>query len=140
MLFSSLSPLAQRLVGFATLVPIIALIWFDAKIASLVVWLAFILMGIEFSRLVDLTRPITFLMVVLFAFVGMPLWFMVIDAQIMLVVIAGAMIVLMWQKSFPIAAFVGLTMLCGVSAQVIINSQNGQICCWLFALLLLRVT
>ena len=44
--FSSLSPLAQRLVGFATLVPIIALIWFDAKIASLVVWLAFILMGI----------------------------------------------------------------------------------------------
>ena len=124
--FSSLSPLAQRLVGFATLVPIIALIWFDAKIASLVVWLAFIIMGIEFSRLVDLSRSITFLMVVMFAFVGMPLWFMVINAQIMLMVIAGVMIVLMWQKSFPIAAFVGLTMLCGVSAQVIINSQNGQ--------------
>ncbi|WP_438996906.1 phosphatidate cytidylyltransferase [Candidatus Puniceispirillum sp.] len=124
--FSSLSPLAQRLVGFATLVPIIALVWFDAKIASLIVWFAFILMGLEFSRLVDLAKPFTFIVVVLFAFVGMPLWLMVIDLRLILAVITAMMILLMWQKSFPLAVFVGLTTLCGVSAQVIINSQNGQ--------------
>ncbi|MBT6565452.1 MAG: phosphatidate cytidylyltransferase [Candidatus Puniceispirillum sp.] len=127
MTFSSLSPLAQRLVGFATLIPIIALVWFDAQIASLVVWLAFILMGFEFSKLVDLTKPLIFLVIILFAFVGMPFWFMAIHPHITLAVIVATMILLMWQKSFPIAAFVGLTMLCGVSAQVIIDSQNGQI-------------
>ena len=126
MQFSSLSPLAQRLVGFATLLPVIALVWFDASIASLVVWLAFILMGSELGRLVELPRSFVFLMVILFAFVGMPLWFMVIGAEIILAVIVGAMIMVMWQTSFPIAAFVGLVMLCGVSAQVIISSPNGQ--------------
>ena len=124
--FSSLSPLAQRLVGFATLLPVIALVWFDAGIASLVVWLAFILMGSELGRLVELPRSFVFLMVILFAFVGMPLWFMVIGAEIILAVIVGAMIMVMWQTSFPIAAFVGLVMLCGVSAQVIISLVTAK--------------
>lgn len=126
MTFSSLSPLAQRLVGFATLVPIIALVWFDAKVASIVVWCALILMGFELSRLVDLARPFAFILVAVFAFVGMPFWLMIIDARIMLAVIAGVMMLLMWQKSFPIAVFAALAILCGISAQTIINSHNGQ--------------
>ncbi len=126
MSFTSLSPLAQRLVGFATLLPIIALIWFDAKIASLVVWLAFILMALEFGKLVDLAKPVTFLMLILFAFVGMPSWLMVINDSLMLAMITAIMILLIWQKSFPIAAYSGLIILCGISAQAIINNQNGQ--------------
>ena len=124
---SSLSPLAQRLVGFATLIPVIALVWFDAKMASLIVWLAFILMGFEFSKLVALATPVTVLLIILFAFVGMPLWLMAIDTRLILAVTTGVMMLLMWQKSFPVAVFVGLVILCGVSAQLIVNSYNGQI-------------
>ena len=124
---SSLSPLAQRLVGFATLIPVIALVWLDAKIASLIVWLAIILMGFEFSKLVALATPVTVLLIILFAFVGMPLWIMAIDIRIILAVTAGVMMLLMRQKTFPVAVFVGLVILCGVSAQLIVSSHNGQI-------------
>lgn len=127
MVFSSLNPLTQRVVGLMALLPIIALVWVDGRMASIIVLIVTVLMSFEFSRLVNLAKPYWFALALFFSIVAVPDWIIPIDNRIMLVLLIAAMMMINWKKSFPTAGFAILIMVCAKSAQFIISKENGQI-------------
>ena len=93
----NLSGTARRFIGVLVLIPIILAVWFDSKIASIVVAILAAGMAFEFSKMLKMQPILAILSALLIAMQSVPLW--VFDGGVL------------WHSGLAVLSF-GITLIC----------------------------
>ena len=93
----NLSGTARRFIGVLVLIPIILAVWFDSKIASIVVAILAAGMAFEFSKMLKTQAILAILSALLIAMQSVPLW--VFDGGVL------------WHSFLAVLSF-GITLIC----------------------------
>ena len=93
----NLSGTARRFIGVLFLIPIILAVWFDSKIASIVVAILAVGMAFEFSKMLKTRTILAILSALLIAMQSVPLW--VFDGGVL------------WHSGLAVLSF-GITLIC----------------------------
>ena len=116
----------RRLLGLMLLIPVVGLVWYDQKIAGLVVLCLGILMGVETKRILALPAPIGVVILAVISVLTIPQWLLTLSPFMILSLAGLAAIVVGIYVSHLAAMFVGWLCLCLASASLLLSQPSGH--------------
>ena len=117
----------RRLLGAMLLIPVVGLVWYDQKIAGLVVLCLGILMGFETKRILALPAPIGLIVLAVISVLTTPQWLLSLSPLLMLSLAGLGAIVVGVYVSQLAAMFVGWLCLCLASASLLLSQPLGHV-------------
>ena len=117
----------RRLLGLMLLIPVVGLVWYDQKIAGLVVLCLGILMGVETKRILALPAPIGVVILAVISVLTIPQWLLTLSPFMILSMAGLAAIVVGIYVSHLAAMFVGWLCLCLASASLLLSQPSGHL-------------
>lgn len=117
----------RRLLGVILLIPVVGLVWYDQKIAGLVVLCLGILMGVETKRILALPTPIGVVILAVISVLTIPQWLLTLSPFMILSLAGLAAIVVGIYVSHLAAMFVGWLCLCLACASLLLSQPSGHL-------------